>query len=64
VQRSKEKERPGRDAWPFCSICDSNTATSAHALVPDLREFVVAELAIGITSQIAHVRVIVVAKSL
>jgi len=33
-----------------------------RALVPDLREFVVAELAIGIADQIAHVRVIVVAK--
>jgi hypothetical protein len=35
-----------------------------RALVPDLREFGVAELAIGIADQIAHVRVIVVAKSL
>ena len=34
------------------------------ALVPDLREFVVAGLAIGIADQIAHVRVIVVAKCL
>jgi hypothetical protein len=35
-----------------------------RALVPDLREFVVAELAMGIADQIAHVRVIVVAKCL
>ena len=35
-----------------------------RALVPDLREFGVAELAIGIADQIAHVRVIVVAKCL
>jgi hypothetical protein len=35
-----------------------------RALVPDLREFGVAELAIGIVDQIAHVRVIVVAKCL
>jgi hypothetical protein len=32
--------------------------------VPDRREFGVAELAIGIADQIAHVRVIVVAKCL
>jgi hypothetical protein len=35
-----------------------------RALVPDLREFGVAELTIGIADQIANVRVIVVAKCL
>src|SRR6476620_7051003 len=35
-----------------------------RALVPDLREFVVAELAIGIADQIGHVRVIVLAERL
>jgi hypothetical protein len=37
---------------------------SARALVPALREFVVAGLAIGIADQIAHVRVIVMATCL
>jgi len=34
------------------------------ALVPDLRKLVVAELAIGISDQIGHIRVIVVAERL
>ena len=37
---------------------------SARALVPALREFVVAGLAIGMADQIAHVRVIVMATCL
>src|SRR5216683_1639871 len=35
-----------------------------RALVPDLRELVVAKLAVGITDQIGHIRVIVVAEHL
>src|SRR6266550_6771431 len=35
-----------------------------RALVPDLRELVLAEFAIGIADQVGHVRVIVVAKRL
>src|SRR5438876_1033785 len=35
-----------------------------RALVPDLREFVVAEFTIGIADQIGHVRVIVLAERL
>ena len=35
-----------------------------RALVPNLRELVVAELAIGIADQVRHIRVIVVAKRL
>ena len=35
-----------------------------RTLIPNLREFVVAELAIGITDQVGHVRVVVVTKLL
>jgi hypothetical protein len=46
---------PGRHMARICLQC---------ALVPDLRELVIAELAIGITDQIGHIRAIVVAERL
>jgi hypothetical protein len=74
----KEKEGPGSDARPFCilmpliavallNLPQAVLLTSIHSsdrLSARVREFVVAGLAIGIADQIAHVRVIVLAKCL